>query len=136
MTSTAPVVSGTDGPPAVEPGPSAVVKRVPAKGSEPPRAARLQELTERDIENVTGQNRAAFYRCFEAHQKDLPSDQGQITVTFSVLGSGQVSHAQVEGPFAGTQVGQCLVQRISALKFPKNASRETRLGLPLAYRKR
>ena len=73
-------------------------------------------------------------RCFEQHKEDLPSDQGQVTVQFTILGSGRVTDAHAVGPLAKTGVGRCLAQRVGAIRFPLNNDDRVSLALPFEYR--
>jgi serine/threonine-protein kinase len=72
--------------------------------------------------------------CFQAFKDQLPSDTGQVTVQFSILGSGKVSTAEAQGPLAGTGVGKCLEQRVARLRFPAHRDKQVTLALPFEYR--
>ncbi|HLL53805.1 MAG TPA: protein kinase [Myxococcaceae bacterium] len=109
----------------------------PANTEEPTRTSRpkrLVTLDAGDIQKVVSQGRGPILACFESFKDELPGDQGQVSVAFTILGSGKVSNAKVADAFGGTRVGKCLEQRVNKLRFPAHKDKEVSLSLPFAYR--
>ncbi|MFN0061522.1 MAG: protein kinase domain-containing protein [Myxococcaceae bacterium] len=101
-----------------------------------PRPARVKQLSIEDIQRVVSRGRAQVTECLELHQKDLPNDAGEVSVKFSILGSGRVAHAETQGALAKTAAARCLEARLARLPFPAHGDKEVQLSLPFAYRVR
>jgi serine/threonine-protein kinase len=104
--------------------------------TEPPPVAPVPKrvtLSEELVQRVVGRQRGPITRCFESHRSELPGEQGQVTVAFTILGSGKVTSVNVEGALGQSKVAECLGQRVSALRFPANTSKATQLRLPFEY---
>jgi serine/threonine protein kinase len=100
----------------------AVVRRTPVK------------LTAAEIQKVIARGSAPITRCFESNKEELPADQGQVTVQFTILDTGKVTDPQVKGALAGTKTAACVQQRVAALKFPAHTDKQVTLGVPFGYR--
>ena len=55
---------------------------------------------------------------------------GVATVTLTVRGSGQVSHALVGGTFAGTPQGSCIARAVKLARFPSFSDDSVRITYP------
>lgn len=58
-------------------------------------------------------------------------EHGIADVTLTVRGSGVVSHALVEGSFAGSEKGSCIAQALRGARLPPFAAPVLRLAYPL-----
>jgi len=58
-------------------------------------------------------------------------EHGIADVTLTVRGSGTVSHALVEGPFAGSAKGSCIARSLRAARLPRFADPLLRITYPL-----
>lgn len=107
------------------------VKSTPVKSSHV--VARPVVLDAQTVQKIVNRGRGPIIACFESFKQDLPGDKGQVSVTFSIIGSGKVMDAHVAPAFAGTKVGQCLEQRVTRLKFPAHKDKEVSLTVPFGY---
>ena len=94
---------------------------------------KITALTLPDIEKYVARRRSTVLHCFEQYKDQLPGNRGQISIKFSISGTGKVTNASVEGPFATTPVGLCLQQKVQQIKFPRNTDREITVSIPFAY---
>ena len=88
-------------------------------------------LTPALIMKVVRQHTSAVSRCFEQNKEDLPSESGQLSVNFTINGSGKVSSAKSQ--LSDEKVGKCVEQVVSAMRFPKHKDKEVSLTLPFSY---
>jgi serine/threonine-protein kinase len=95
---------------------------------------RLVTLDASDIQRVVNKGRGPILECFESFKEELPGEQGQVSVSFTILGSGKVTHARVGDSLGGSRVGRCLEQRVGKLRFPAHKDKEISLSLPFGYR--
>jgi serine/threonine protein kinase len=94
----------------------------PAPVANAPRMARAVMLTRQDVAQVLQRNTAKILSCGESHRAELPPD-GVVKVLFSIRANGTVQGAKVTTDSVTERaLGKCLVQRLSALKFPKNVN--------------
>ena len=111
----------------------------PAEQAEPPAAktsARTQKrvtLEAKDIQAVVSRNRARIMSCFEQFKRDLPSDEGNVQVRFTIFSSGKAD-AATQGPLASSPVGRCLEKQVERLRFPPHRDKEVTVVLPFGYR--
>ena len=134
----APVVVAVAQPPVVPPEP--VVAPVPAPVVEPapapapaPAVRIPARLTGKDVARVFSGSQAKLRRCLQEHRKLLPSKEGQLMLTFTVLASGAVSQARVSTPGIEPVITTCVVARLKDLKFPRALEPNVTFELPLAY---
>ncbi len=59
--------------------------------------------------------------------------RGSVSAQLTVRGSGRVSYALVQGSFAGTREGSCLVQALREVRFPAFSEPSLRLTYPLHF---
>jgi hypothetical protein len=85
------------------------------------------------IQRVVTRGSGSIHQCFDTYKGELPTDQGQVLVRFTILGSGKVSSAQTVGALSGTHVGDCLEQRVARLQFPRHVDQEITLSAPFQY---
>ena len=88
-------------------------------------------LTPALIMRVVNANKGAASRCFEQNKGDLPAEQGELSVGFTINASGRVSSAKSQLP--DKKVGRCLEQLVSGMRFPVHKDKEVSLSLPFAY---
>ncbi|AKJ01586.1 serine/threonine-protein kinase [Archangium gephyra] len=111
----------------------------PAEQAEPPAAkapSRTQKrvtLEAADIQKVVSRNRARIMSCFEQFKRDLPSDEGNVQVRFTIFSSGKAD-AATQGPLATRPVGKCLEKQVERLRFPAHRDKEVTVVLPFGYR--
>jgi serine/threonine protein kinase len=96
-----------------------------------PPPVKLGPLTPPIIMKGVRQHAGPVSRCFDTYKDDLPSDTGQLSVFFTILGSGKVSQAKSQ--LSEKRVGQCIEQAVMAMRFPLNTDKEVSLTLPFAY---
>lgn len=107
----------------------------PPQARESPRpAAPPQQLTAPVIAAHVARHRARLLGCFERHRSDLPAQQGTVTLTFTILRSGQVSEARISTPgFESSALSGCIVVRIKAIRFPRHTEQAVTLNLPFVF---
>jgi serine/threonine protein kinase len=107
----------------------------PPQARESPRpAAPPQQLTAPAIAAHVARHRARLLGCFERHRSDLPAQQGTVTLTFTILRSGQVSEARVSTPgFESSALSSCIVVQIEAIRFPRHTEQAVTLNLPFVF---
>ena len=134
-------------PPAVQEQPPAQValaaapesaEAPPAEQAEPPpskaaRAVKRVSLEAADIQRVVSRNRARIMSCFEQYKGELPADEGQVQVRFTIFSSGKAD-AATQGPLAERPVGKCLEKQVERLRFPAHRDKEVTGVLPFSYR--
>jgi len=113
--------------PPVAPAPAPIVKPPPPVA--PPQA----RLTGKDVGRVFAGSQKKLRGCLEDHRALLPSRQGELMLNFTVLASGAVSKAKVTTPGFDGVIGDCVVSRLKALRFPRTLEPEVTFELPLAY---
>ncbi len=86
-----------------------------------------------DIQRVVSRNRARIMTCFEQFKRDLPADQGEVQVRFTIYSSGRPD-ASTQGPLAALPVGKCLEKQVERLRFPAHKDKEVTVVLPFGYR--
>ncbi len=59
--------------------------------------------------------------------------KGAVSAQLTVRGNGKVSYALIEGSFAGTPEGSCLVKALREVRFPAFADSRLRLTYPLQF---
>jgi serine/threonine-protein kinase len=115
----------------VEPPPQTKPATVVARPRLPPPI----QLTPKDIANVVSGSRARLLGCFERHRSALPSNEGQVTLIFSIAAAGAVTQARVETPgFESSPLSTCIATQIKALRFPRHTDKEVTMHLPFVYR--
>jgi serine/threonine protein kinase len=122
--------------PPVETPPEAV-----AAQPEPPPQVKTQVRTSKtlvtleavDIQRVVTRNRARIMTCFEQFKRDLPADEGDVKVRFTIYSSGKAD-AETQGPLAARPVGKCLEKQVARLRFPAHRDKEVTVVLPFGYR--
>ncbi|MFE8601099.1 protein kinase domain-containing protein [Archangium violaceum] len=111
----------------------------PAEQAEPPvtkvssRTQKRVTLEAADIQKVVSRNRARIMSCFEQYKRDLPSDEGNVQVRFTIISSGK-ANATTQGPLATRPVGKCLEKQVERLRFPAHRDKEVTVVLPFGYR--
>ncbi|HEX5752273.1 MAG TPA: protein kinase [Archangium sp.] len=111
----------------------------PAEQAEPPatkstvRTQKRVTLEAADIQRVVSRNRARIMSCFEQFKRDLPSDEGNVQVRFTIYSSGKAD-AATQGPLAARPVGKCLEKQVERLRFPAHRDKEVTVVLPFGYR--
>lgn len=125
-----PPVVAVPSPAPVVAAPVAAEQPRPVRRSPPPKPVKLDA---EGIRRVVNAGSGPIMKCFESYKKQLPSTDGTVTVTFTILGSGTVTRAATAGALKGTQVGRCLEERVTALRFPPHLDKEISLGVPFAY---
>jgi serine/threonine-protein kinase len=111
----------------------------PAEQAEPPAAktartpAKRVTLEAADIQRVVSRNRARIMSCFEQYKRELPADEGQVQVRFTIFSSGKAD-AATQGPLAAKPVGKCLEKQVERLRFPPHRDKEVTVVLPFGYR--
>ncbi|HEX8433915.1 protein kinase domain-containing protein [Archangium sp.] len=86
-----------------------------------------------DIQRVVSRSRARIMTCFEQFKRDLPADQGEVQVRFTIYSSGRPD-ASTQGPLATQPVGKCLEKQVERLRFPAHKDKEVTVVLPFGYR--
>jgi len=86
-----------------------------------------------DIQRVLARNRARVSPCFERHKEDLPTDEGDVRVRFTIHASGKAEPV-TEGPLAERPLARCLESRLRRLRFPAHRGGSVSVVLPLGYR--
>lgn len=115
----------TEAPPAEQAEtPSAKTARTPVK---------RVTLEAADIQQVVSRNRARIMSCFEQYKRELPADEGQVQVRFTIFSSGKAD-AATQGPLAAKPVGKCLEKQVERLRFPPHRDKEVTVVLPFGYR--
>jgi serine/threonine protein kinase len=124
------------------PTPEATVAAQPEPRAEPPppqvkpsaRSSKtLVSLEAADIQRVVSRNRARIMSCFEQFKRDLPADEGDVKVRFTIYSSGKAT-AETQGPLADRPVGRCLEKQVARLRFPPHRDKEVTVVLPFGYR--
>ncbi|WNG49604.1 protein kinase [Archangium minus] len=126
------------------PTPQAAVAVAPteAQVEPPPPAAKASartatkarvSLEAADIQRVVSRNRARIMTCFEQYKRDLPADEGDVQVRFTIYSSGKAD-AATQGPLAKRPVGRCLEKQVERLRFPAHRDKEVTVVLPFGYR--
>ena len=116
--------------------PEPVVEALPAvadAGTRAPVAQPLARLTGKDIGKVFTKSQKQLRGCLENNRKLLPSKEGEMMMTFTVLDSGVVSTAKVTSPGFEGVIGECVASRLKSLKFPRHREPAVTFALPLAY---
>lgn len=124
--------------PPVEPPPA---PETVAAQPEPPPQVKTQVRTSKalvtleavDIQRVVTRNRARIMSCFEQYKRDLPADEGDVKVRFTIYSSGK-ANAETQGPLAARPVGRCLEKQVERLRFPAHRDKEVTVVLPFGYR--
>ncbi|MCY1075567.1 protein kinase domain-containing protein [Archangium lansingense] len=118
-------------PEAAEAPPAAPAEPVPSKTSA--RTVKRVSLEAADIQRVVNRNRARIMSCFEQYKRDLPADEGQVQVRFTIFSSGKAD-AATQGALATRPVGKCLEKQVERLRFPAHRDKEVTVVLPFGYR--
>jgi serine/threonine-protein kinase len=106
----------------------------PPPAKEPVRTAKARVTLEAsDIQRVVTRNRARIMTCFEQFKRDLPADEGDVKVRFTIYSSGR-AEASTQGPLAAKAVGRCLEKQVARLRFPAHRDKEVTVVLPFGYR--
>jgi serine/threonine-protein kinase len=98
-----------------------------------PRTQKRVSLEAADIQKVVSRNRARIMSCFEQYKRELPSDEGNVQVRFTIFSSGKAD-AATQGPLASSPVGRCLEKQVERLRFPAHRDKEVTVVLPFGYR--
>jgi len=101
--------------------------------SRPARRAELVELNADNVQKILNRSSGPIRACFETFMRELPGEEGQVAVTFTILGNGKVVNAKVASAFSGTKVGRCVEQRVAKVRFPAHKDKEISLTLPFGY---
>ncbi len=96
-------------------------------------AATRVSLETADIQRVLARHRARVSSCFELHKADLPADEGDVRVRFTIHASGKAEPV-MEGPLARRPLARCLEARLKRLRFPAHQGESVSVVLPLGYR--
>ncbi|HYO55651.1 protein kinase domain-containing protein [Archangium sp.] len=118
--------------------PAAVAEAQPTARAEPPptkasaRTVKRVSLEASDIQRVVSRNRARIMSCFEQYKRDLPADEGDVQVRFTIYSSGKAD-AATQGPLAARPVGRCLEKQVERLRFPTHRDKEVTVVLPFGY---
>ncbi|WP_257454258.1 protein kinase domain-containing protein [Archangium lipolyticum] len=86
-----------------------------------------------DVQRVVLRNRARIMACFEQYKRDLPADEGDVQVRFTIYSSGKAD-AATQGALATRPVGKCLEKQVERLRFPAHRDKEVTVVLPFGYR--
>lgn len=126
-------------PPPAQTALAAAPEPAEAPSAEPPpsktaaRTVKRVTLEAADIQRVVSRNRARIMSCFEQYKRDLPADEGQVQVRFTIFSSGKAA-ADTQGPLAARPVGKCLEKQVERLRFPAHKDKEVTVVLPFGYR--
>ncbi|HEX8826019.1 MAG TPA: AgmX/PglI C-terminal domain-containing protein, partial [Archangium sp.] len=120
--------------PAAVASPPAEETESPAPVKEPARTAKTRVTLEAgDIQRVVARGRARIMSCFDQYKRELPSDQGEVQVRFTIFSSGR-TEASIQGPLATQPVGRCLEKQVERLRFPAHRDKEVTVVQPFGYR--
>ncbi|ATB31733.1 protein kinase domain-containing protein [Melittangium boletus] len=97
------------------------------------KASARVSLEAADIQRVLARHRARVSPCFERHKDDLPTDEGDVRVRFTIHASGKAEPV-TEGPLADRPLARCLESRLRRLRFPAHRGGSVSVVLPLGYR--
>ena len=106
----------------------------PTRSPETPESASstpVASLSDQDIQQVISAGRPEIAGCFETHRQDLPSEEGRVTVRFTILRSGALESPSVSGDLRNTAAGNCIEARMRTFRFPRSresVSLETSFG--------
>lgn len=68
-----------------------------------------------------------------ALEQCVGDEHGVVDVTLTVRGSGAVTHALVEGAFAGSEKGSCVARTLRTARLPPFAQASLRIAYPLRF---
>ena len=105
--------------------------------SEPePEEEPAEELPERlsrsDVQGTIRRYNSQVSACSRDSNPDGLS--GNATVRFVVTGSGNVSSADAQGEFAGTEVGNCIEGVVEGMRFPETQDDRRTINYPFSVR--
>jgi serine/threonine-protein kinase len=113
---------------------AAPVAQPPVKEKVPARSSKTRvSLEAADVQRVVLRNRARIMACFEQYKRDLPADEGDVQVRFTIYSSGKTD-AATQGALAARPVGKCLERQVERLRFPQHRDKEVTVVLPFGYR--
>jgi hypothetical protein len=61
-----------------------------------------------------------------------PDITGQVTVRFTVNGNGRVSGTKTTGQYANTPIGNCVAQKVRAIRFPRFSGSPFPINFPFS----
>lgn len=61
-----------------------------------------------------------------------PDISGQVTVRFTVNGNGRVSGTKTTGQYANTPIGNCVAQKVRAIRFPRFSGTPFPINFPFS----
>jgi serine/threonine-protein kinase len=108
-----------------------------------PQKTAMQPKPVKPVERLSGQaiaervalSRAKLLGCFEQNRAALPSGDGKVTLTFTIVKSGTVSNAAVDSPGGSSgPLSQCIVRQVKAMRFPSHKDNEVTVSLPFLYK--
>jgi serine/threonine-protein kinase len=107
--------------------------RPPVKEKVPARSSKKRvSLEAADVQRVVLRNRARIMACFEQYKRDLPANEGDVQMRFTIYSSGKAD-AATQGALATRPVGRCLEKQVERLRFPQHRDKEVTLVLPFGY---
>ena len=102
--------------------PRAARSRAPQRSDAAPGGLPAQPSRD-DIKTAIESSRAAIQTC-------AGSSHGLSTARITILGSGRVSAANIEGAFAGTPQGSCMARALRAATFPRFSAPSLQVTYP------
>jgi hypothetical protein len=117
-------------PPTVEASPKPPEPK-PADPKPTPRPRRLRaHLSGEDVTRVLVRSQRQLRGCLKRHRSLLPGTQGQILLSFTVAGSGEVREAHLGGALVGTALETCIATGVKKLRFPRHTGAADTFELP------
>lgn len=106
----------------------------PADPKPKPRPHRLRpHLSGEDVTRVLVRSQRQLRGCLKRHRSLLPGKQGQILLSFTVAGSGEVREAHLGGALVGTALETCIATGVKKLRFPRHTGAADTFELPFKY---
>jgi hypothetical protein len=66
-------------------------------------------------------------------QQCAAGQHGVAQIAVTIAGTGRISHALVEGAFAGTPAGSCMARTVRAARFPRFSQPSLKVAYPVAF---
>ena len=85
-----------------------------------------QQLTRAQVQAGIEATRPALVRC-------AAGAPGEIMASVTISSAGRVTHATVDGAFAGTPQGSCMARALRAAQFPAFTSAQLRVRYPFVF---
>jgi hypothetical protein len=65
-------------------------------------------------------------------QQCAAGQHGIAQIAATIASTGRISHALVEGPFAGTPEGSCMARAVRAARFPSFSQANLKVAYPVS----